>query len=70
MINKHTIQYYYDRLSKETKAVIDANINAILDAERIDRLQKKKQELVSLKEPTVLDSKIEEIDLQLDIKRR
>jgi hypothetical protein len=66
MINKHTIQYYYDRLSKETKAVIDANINAILEAERIDRLQKKKQELVSLRDKAVIDSKIEEIDSQLE----
>jgi hypothetical protein len=68
MINKHTIQYYYDRLSKETKAVIEANINAILEAERIDRLQKKKQELVSLKDKAVIDSKIEEIDSQLEAK--
>jgi hypothetical protein len=68
MINKHTIQYYYDRLSKETKAVIESNINAILEAERIERLQKKKQELVSLRDKAVIDSKIAEIDLQLDTK--
>ena len=66
MINKHTIQFYYDRLSKETKAVIDANINAILEAERIDRLQKQKQELVSLRDKAVIDRKIEEIDSQLE----
>ena len=65
MINKHTIQFYYDRLSKETKAVIEANINAIQKAEKIERLQKKKQELVALKDKAVLDRKIEEIDLQL-----
>ena len=70
MINKQIIQYFYERFSEETKAVIEANINAIQEAEKIERLQKKKQELVSLKDQAVLDSKIEEIDLQLDIKRR
>jgi len=43
MINIHSIQYFYDRLSEETKAAIEANITAIQEAERIDRLQKKKQ---------------------------
>ena len=66
MINKFIIQHYYDRLSEETKAVIEANINAIQKAERIDELQKERQELVSLKDPTVLYSKIAEIDSQLN----
>ena len=65
MLNRYTIQYFYDRLSSETKAIIEANVTAIQEAEKIDRLQKKKQELVSLKDQTVLDSKIEEIDSQL-----
>ena len=65
MLNRHTIQYFYDRLSEETKAIIEANVTAIQEAERIERLQKKKQELVSLKDQTVLDSKVSEIESQL-----